>query len=153
MITIEFEAQPVLTALSRLLQAGADLKPAYQDIGEYLVRSTKQRGADGLAPDGTAWAPLSPVTIERKGHDTPLVGESKRLLSEIHYQITADGVEVGSALEYAGTMHFGAAKHSFAGGQTPWGDIPAREIVGLSEDDGAAVLDILQEHLEAAVGG
>jgi hypothetical protein len=47
MITIEFDGARVLSALNRLLQAVADPKPAYRDIGEYLVRSTKQRGGAG----------------------------------------------------------------------------------------------------------
>lgn len=153
MIEIEFDGQQVLSALNRLIQAGADLKPAYQDIGEYLVRSTKQRAGTGVGPDGTPWAALSPATIKRKKHGKPLVGESKRLLSEIHYLVTNDGVEVGSPMEYAATMQFGAAKHSFTGGRTPWGDIPAREFLGLSAEDEMAVLDILQEHLEMASAG
>jgi phage gpG-like protein len=99
MITIEYDDSRVMATLDRLLQAVADPKPAYRDIGEYLVRSTKQRGGAGTAPDGTPWAALSPITIERKGNATPLVGESKRLLSEIHYRVTNDGVEVGSPME------------------------------------------------------
>jgi phage virion morphogenesis protein len=152
MITVEIDDREVLAALQRLVATGADLTPVYYDIGEYLVTSTKDRFAAGVAPDGTPWAPLSPVTVARKGHGKPLIGESRRLGTEIHYLVLGDGVEVGSSLEYAGTQQLGAKAKSFTGGKSPWGDIPARPFLGLSEDDQAAVLDILQEHLELALG-
>lgn len=153
MIQIEIDDSDVLAALNGLLAAGKDLTPAYQDIGEYLVQSTKNRFAAGEAPDGTPWAPLSPVTVARKGHSRPLIGESRRLGTEISYLVLGDGVEVGSPMEYAATQQLGAKKGSFTGGRAPWGDIPARPFLGLSEDDKAAVLDILQEHLEGGLGG
>jgi len=152
MIKIDIDDRDVLASLNHLLSAGADLKPAYQDIGEYLIDSTKRRFAAGEAPDGSPWAELSPVTIERKGHAKPLIGESRRLGVEISYLVLDDGVEIGSPMEYAGVQQFGAKARSFSGGKSPWGDIPARPFLGLSGDDKTAVLDILQEHLEQALG-
>lgn len=152
MIKIEIDDREVLAALQRLAAAGSDLTPVYQDIGEYLVDATKRRFAAGEAPDGTPWAPLSPVTVARKGHNKPLIGESGRLGTEIHYLVLGDGVEVGSSLEYAGTQQLGAKAKSFTGGKSPWGDIPARPFLGLSAEDKSNVLDILQEHLEGALG-
>lgn len=175
MIKVEIDDKQVLAALNRLLETGADMTPAMQDIGEYLVTSTRQRFQDGVAPDGTPWAPNSQTTYllyldkfgssfgkktgrltktgaNRAAGKKPGLGETKQLSTKIHARATAHSVEVGSALEYAGTFHFGAKKHSFTGGKTPWGDIPARPFLGLSEDDKAMVLDILQEHLEGALG-
>jgi hypothetical protein len=57
-----------------------------------------------------------------------------------------------SPREDAPTHQFGAKKHSFTGGKTPWGDIPARPFLGLSAADRVEVLAILQEHLERAAG-
>jgi phage gpG-like protein len=86
----------------------------------------------------------------------PLIGESKRLSSEIHYRAGAGSVEVGSSMEYAAVQQFGAGRGDFGstkrGAPIPWGDIPARPFLGLSETDKSAVLDILHEHIEAALG-
>lgn len=86
----------------------------------------------------------------------PLIGESKRLGNEIHYLATGGSVEIGSSLEYSAVQQFGAGKGEFGRskrGPIPWGDIPARPFLGFSDEDKANVLDILQEHLEAAING
>lgn len=170
MLKVDIDDREVLAAVQRLLDTGRDLKPAMQDIGEYLVVSTRQRFQDGVAPDGTPWARNSYTTFDRlaggmskgsygkdgrinaKGASRvagkkPLIGETKQLSTKIFPRATAHGVEVGSPLEYAGTQQFGAKAKSFSGGKTPWGDIPARPFLGLSKDDEQQVLAILQEHL------
>lgn len=64
MIRIEINDREVLDALNRLVQAGADLRPAFYEIGEYLIVSTRRRFAEGRAPDGSRWAPNTRATIE-----------------------------------------------------------------------------------------
>jgi phage gpG-like protein len=85
----------------------------------------------------------------------PLIGESKRLGDEIHYAASDSGVEVGSPMEYAAVQQFGAGKGEFGrtkrGAPIPWGDIPARPFLGLSDVDKLMVMDILNDHLAAAV--
>jgi len=161
MITVQFDDESVLASLQRLVDSLADPTPAFRDIGEYLVDSTKRRFAAGKAPDGSAWAPNRPSTLAGKPDSRPLIGESKRLSSEIHYVADAAGVQVGSSLIYAATQQFGADKGAFGSFSVvrtrqevpiPWGDIPARPFLGISEDDRAAILDIVQEHLQGAVG-
>ncbi|OBS10794.1 phage virion morphogenesis protein [Acidihalobacter prosperus] len=147
-VTIRIEDQEVLAALQALMDAGTHLEPAFRDIGEYMVDSTKRRFGEGISPDGDPWAPNSPVTLSRKSDPRPLHGESGRLENEIYPHVFADGVEIGSPLIYAAVQQFGAAKHAF--GVSPWGDIPARPFLGLSDSDRMNVLDILQEHLTAA---
>lgn len=160
MIKIDLDDRSVLNALNGLLRAGADLQPALQDIGEYLVVATRDRFRDGVAPDGAPWAPNSPVTTARRGKGAagkrPLIGETRQLSTRIVSRVTAHTVEVGSPLEYAAVHQFGAGKGQFGRskrGPIPWGDIPARPFLGLSEEDRREVLDILQEHLERAMGG
>lgn len=174
MIKVEIDDRQVRDALERLQRAGADLKPAMQEIGEYLVESTRKRFQHGVAPDGTPWAPNRESTylgyldkfggsygkdgrLSRKGAGRaagkkPLIGETRQLSTKIFPRATAHSVEVGSPLEYAATHQFGARARSFSGGKTPWGDIPARPFLGLSEADRAAVLDILADHLDRALG-
>jgi phage virion morphogenesis protein len=158
-----FNGQPIVQALRTAQGQLVEMKPIYEDIGEYLIESTKRRFKSGTAPDGSAWAPKSPVTIERyrRAGDgnlgRPLIGPSRRLGNEIVKFVDQLGVEVGSNLEYSGAMQQGASKGQFGadrhGRPVPWGNIPARVWLGLSETDERNILDIVDEHLEAAFEG
>lgn len=154
MIKIEIDDRAVLSALNDLLRRGQDLRPAFQDIGELLVASTKRRFSEGEAPGGTPWAPNKPSTLARKHDARPLIGASHRLSTEIHYRATADSLEVGSPMEYAATQQFGASKGKFGatrhGVPIPWGNIPARPFLGLSQADERNILDTLNEYLAGA---
>jgi phage virion morphogenesis protein len=176
LIRIEVDDQAVRAALGELLRRVQDPAPALREIGELLVASTRQRFATGRAPDGTPWAPNSPVTVlrylsrfggsfrrrgggltkrgqARAAAKKPLIGETRRLSSEIAYRLIPRGVEVGSSLEYAATQQFGARKGQFGrtrrGAPIPWGDIPPRPFLGLSDADRTSVLQLLAAHLRA----
>ena len=153
--------EAVLETLNRLVAAVDDTTPAMYDIGEYLIASTRQRFHDMQGPQGEPWVPNSAVTqdvAEERG-DTydprPLFGPTKRLSSEILSFPSNGEVAVGSALIQAAVMHYGAEQGAFGtsarGGPLPWGDIPARPFIGLSDDDQVQVLDILNEHLADAI--
>lgn len=140
MIQVEINDAEVRDTIRRLRQATRDLRPALRDIGEYLLRATKQRFAAGVAPDGTRWAANTEATLEatlrRKAGATvrrlgeragrgnrggaallrgkrPLIGESKRLSREIAVRVTADTVAVSSGLEYSAVHQYGAKRGSF----------------------------------------
>lgn len=185
MIKIEINDSE-LQALFERVRKLSDPKPLLSEIGEYGVRSTKQRFAAGRGPDGKPWAPNTQATIlkilgRRSGESVrrpgekasspyqrkdgrlnsrgaalvankrPLIGESKRLSSEINYQLTTGGVEIGSSLEYASVQQFGAKAGSFRA-RIPWGDIPARPFIGLSDADMEQVKGILRRYLADAIG-
>ncbi|QNG47416.1 phage virion morphogenesis protein [Sphingobium yanoikuyae] len=160
MIKVEFKYQQVAQALGEVSRRLGDMTPIHQDIGEYVVGATKDRFKKGTAPDGTAWTPKKQATIDRykdRGdgdRPDPLIGPSKRLSSEIAHYADAQGVEIGSSLEYSAVMQDGAKQGAFGksprGGPIPWGDIPARPWLGLSEEDEANIIDIADEHLEQA---
>lgn len=188
MIIIAVDDKAVNEAMVRLSKRLEDVRPAMREVGELLVKSTKDRFARGIAPDGTPWAPNTAATItgyvrergisrDKKGKSTgwkkgwtrdkgrrlsatawkyvagkkPLLGASKRLSHEIHYRASMDGVEVGTALEYATTQQFGAKQGSLGrtrrGAPVPWGDIPPRPFLGLSPQDRNNVLAILRKYL------
>lgn len=187
MITIDIDDRELQAAIDRLAARLGDLSAVMQEIGETLAETTKQRFAAGRAPDGTPWAPNSPVTVARYfasrtavhdrtgkrvgvrkgtykkdgslsassvrmlGAKRPLHGQSGRLASQIHYRAGADQVEVGSSLIYAAVQQLGARKRQF--GRAPWGDIPARPFLGLSEEDRSAVLESVDSALRDALGG
>lgn len=155
--TITYDDAEALAYLGQLQARLADLTPVMQDLGEYGVESTKRRFATGTAPDGTPWAANSLTTLARYGGlfkgakkamagKRPLIGETRRLSTEILSLATASSVTVGSPLVYAGVQQFGAAKGSL-GPRSPWGDIPARPYLGLSATDRGNVLAIVREYL------
>lgn len=179
-ITVKVEAADALAALERVRAKGRNLRPLLKEIGEDLAASTKARFGSSTAPDGSAWAANSPVTIARwmggkglhkKDGDLnargkkrlaakkPLVGRSKMLSHTITYRVEGGGVlAVGSPLIYAATHQFGAKMGEFGryyqlsrlkyaegdfrrhagmtkGHPIPWGNIPARPFLGLSNQD------------------
>lgn len=177
MITIELDDARVLDVLRSLLQRMTDMTPAMQDVGNYLVRSTKRRFGTSIGPDGQRWAPNSPITylrmlehssgttlkngkINKKGATLvmgkkPLIGETHRLSTEIYPIVRRTSVSIGSPLKYAATQQFGAAQGEFGktrrGGPIPWGRIPPRPFMGLDATDQANVIDIVREYLESPI--
>ena len=119
-----------------------------QEIAEYLRVSTVNRFKEGKAPDGTTWAPNSPVTLARKTDPRPLFGMNDRLNKEFGIRSGPDFAEISSVLPYAAMMQFGGAKAVYP---HLWGDIPARPFFGISEADRTNILDIVTEYIEAAV--
>lgn len=169
-ISVEINDGEVGTALQALYDAIGNTDPVLKQIGEVLVDSTKQRFKTATAPDGSKWEDNAEVTIlrylrfksgktsfKKKGGLTkkgrqrfaskrPGTGETERLQTQIFYNVKAGVLEVGSPLKYSGTFHFGAKKGQYGKG-VPWGDIPGREIVGLSEADSELTLAIVSSYL------
>lgn len=143
MISIIAKDMEIMDELQRLEHAAGDISPALKEIGEVLVESTKQRFVSGEGPDGQAWAENSPVTIDRKGRNKPLIDEGT-LAEQLSYAVTGNQLEVGSSMEYAAMQQFGGTKSEFP---HLWGDIPARPFLGISESDAEEILAIVHDHL------
>ena len=131
----------------------------------------KSIGEAGADPEGNRWAPNTRVTIERfltkqsgnfgksgritkkgaerAGNKRPLLGISKSLSNTINYSASNEGVDIGSPMIYAATQQFGAPKGSFKGGKSPWGNIPARPFLGLSQSDQQLISDSTLDYLES----
>ena len=167
MISIQVNDKQVLDTLSQLVSRVQNSRPAFAEIGEVPVDSTKRRFATATAPDGTPWAPNSPVTVarylgmfksshkkdgslskagqSRSAAKKPLTGETRALQTTINYQLQgARGVSIGSPMVYAAMQQFGGTKSQF---RHLWGDIPARPFLGVSVADKANILDILGRYL------
>jgi phage gpG-like protein len=201
MITLDIQVDDrnVTDVLAELQRRLTNMTPAMKQIGDVLVASTKHRFATSTGPDGLPWAPNSMVTylrmIDRRAGTTlkrgantgrlnakgvgvaagkkPLIGETRRLSTEIYPQVDANSVEIGSSLVYAATQQFGAKMGAFGrysqvarwrkyekgdfrkhagtvkGFPIPWGDIPARPFIGLSTSDEESVLAIVTRYLQA----
>ncbi|WP_454280520.1 phage virion morphogenesis protein [Sphingomonas sp. Marseille-Q8236] len=162
MIRIMFNIEELTQRLGLAATKLGDMTPVYKDIGDYMTRQTKARFVSGTAPDGTKWRPKTAATIasykaKRHGNKTrPLIGPTGRLGKEINEVATRDQVEIGSALEYSAVMQNGAKKGAFGNTRTnlpiPFGDIPARVFIGISDTEERSILDLVDEHLAEAIG-
>ena len=167
MISISINDRQVLDTLNQLVSRAQNLRPAFAEIGEDMLESTKRRFSTATDPDGKPWAANSPVTVarylgnfkssykkdgslskageKRAGSKKPLTGETKALQTTINYQLQgATGVSIGSPMVYAAMQQFGGTKSQFP---HLWGDIPARPFLGISTTDQANILDILGSYL------
>lgn len=174
MIEIEINDARVASAFRALEAALSDMSPAMYEIGENMVRSTQDRMQKGLEPDGSAFAPRSPVTLGRYKAQGQKYGPhplwlTSTMRQNIAYAADRDSVAWGSNAIQAAVMQFGAEQGEFGAaiGRTrpsekrqksqdyftplPWGRIPARPFLGLSEQDRGDVIDIVGEWLERAV--
>ena len=162
MLTIRFDGSATERYLANLKAKLVNTEALLKGIGEDVMHSTKERFKTSTAPDGTAWAPNSDVTLQRYGshwgrkiaarrmaQKKPLIGESKALSRTINWQLLPGGkaVAIGTPMIYGATHQFGAKKHTL-GPRTPWGDIPARPFLGLSEADKTHILALVQRHLQ-----
>lgn len=164
MYTLNFNEDGLTPRLRQLEERSGDLTPVLQVLGEYLVQSTQDRMLKGLQPDGKPFAPRSKTTLAVyaargfKFGPQPL-NKSGEMRQQLHYQASATGLTWGSNAIQAAVMQFGAEKGAFGsyegkgfGGSTPtislpWGDIPARPFLGLSDADRSAIVEELEEWL------
>lgn len=178
---IEIYDNGVVAALNRLARGVVDMTPVMAAIGGALVASTKERFARSVDPSGIPWKPLSDVTIAKRrkgkggGPPTPLL-DTGRLRNSISFAVPRPNEAIiGTNVEYATTMHFGARMGEFGrysqvgrvrkyglgtfqgsagtkrGFPIPWGNIPPRPFLGVSSDDRTEILDIVQVVLARAL--
>lgn len=142
-IHLEIEnAAEVKAAFQELAARLADLTPVFRDIGEAMLNSTRARFSSQTAPDGSPWAALSPDYQARKKKNADkiltLYGNLARLLN---YQPAPMEVRIGTPLIYGAAHQFGR----------PEINLPARPFLGVSDDDAAEILAILNEYLAGAL--
>lgn len=169
MITIQFDDKQTRQSFARLAASAKNPRPVLEEIGELLIDSTKQRFGTSRAPDGTPWAKNSTTTIlqylgrykssfgkrdgkltkkgaERAGSKRPLIGETSDLSRQIFKSMDGNHtLLVGSTMIYGAVQQFGAKKGAF--GKAPWGDIPARPFLGISDQDHRSIMDTISDYL------
>lgn len=172
MFKFKYDSRDVLRGIEQLHHRVSDLSPAFRDMSQVLLVSTKKRFETSTAPDGSTWAPNKESTLihylQKRGGLTgkkaaratankkPLIGLTRRLSNEILVRVYADRLEVGTNVEYAATQQFGAKQGAYGRNKRnhpiPWGDIKARPFLGTSEDDLVELKAILKEHLTLHIG-
>ncbi len=181
MANINFDDHEVLEVLGTLIRRANDPTKLMAQIGEMMVDRTKERFGTSTSPTGERWKPDRASTVTRylqqkygqggrafskkKRHQgtltkfglgeamvkKPLIGETRRLSSEIFYRVTPAGktLRVGSSMIYAAAQQFGMRKgyagHNKRGAPIPWGDIPPRPFLGASSRDRSTILDLARD--------
>lgn len=129
----------VRQALRKLERRAGNLREAFQDIGESLKISYRERFERQEAPSGEPWAPLSEEYRRRKRKNRDRILMLEGYLADMpRYRTTPDELEFGTNRIYGATHQFG----------DPSRGIPARPFLGLSDDDEQMVLEILEEFLQ-----
>ena len=151
-IKIELDDKRAQNALARLIRFGTDMSPMMRDIGEKLLKTTRDRFVDQKAPYGTPWLQLKPATIAKKRKNKDKILTERGYLSRLlTYQEGRDHVIIGSTRVYASTHQFGALRGAFGttkrGQPIPWGYIPPRPFLGVSDIDQQSIKDIVLDHI------
>ena len=176
MFEINVDNKTVIDTLDRLASALSNPRPYFLGIGDGLVLSTKRRFETGTAPDGTPWAENSQTTylqqlVDSKGGKLksyhrkdgrinsrgaekmmgkkPLIGRTRLLSQQIYYQVNGNELSWGSPMKYAAMQNFGGTKSEFP---HLWGDIPARQFMGISESDEEMIISTASDYLRSVIG-
>lgn len=152
-IKIDIDDRAVRDAFNRLLNTGTNLAPIFKDIGQAMANSTRARWRKEIAPDGTAWKGLSPVTLKRKRGTKILqdLGMRGGMLGSINVQLEGGrAVSVNVVKRYAATHQFGRGQMTTIKGRRNMPAIPARPFLGVSDDDKRKIVDIITDHIRTA---
>lgn len=156
MAYIEFNDAQVQAAINNLSAALTHMSPVFAEIGEFLLATTGKRFDDTEAPEGSKWAPRSPVTLAHHAREGgsfgPVLHRTGELRRFINVASDDEKVTIGTNTLHAAVQQWGAAKGSL-GPTSPWGNIPARPFIGVSETDREGVLNILGGWLERVATG
>ncbi len=154
----ELSDQQARDRLASLAERMENMFAFYKRVGEYMVEEAIPRNfASESGPDGTPWARLSPVTLARRQRSgstaTTILQNTNRLRNSISARPSENQLLIGSSVDQAAVMQFGAAQGAFGsmsnGSPIPWGTIPARPYLGFSGEDGQEVIRIAEDWLEA----
>lgn len=107
---VEFRGSAQLQAMLGRL-ADDDLSLALKDIGEHLLRSTRQRAAQEIDAEGNPWVALSPRYLRRKQKRRPgapkLKHDNHMLGDQLSHQVVGNTVLVGTSAKYGAIHQFG----------------------------------------------
>lgn len=157
--TIEFQADHLINVLEAVRREIATPHDMLTSIGETLLPVNKLRHAQGLAPDGTKWKELSPLTIQSK-RNPQMLRDHGGILDRFNYQVSGDTLKLGTDDWKAVFHHFGTkpyvitprkAKALKFGGmycrRVNHPGLPERQLVGFPAMDMKLVSDVTDDHL------
>jgi phage virion morphogenesis protein len=153
---VDVQDNAIRHELTRLIALGKNPAEAMRDIATYGAASTRERFKLQIDPDGNRWKPSLRVqlrgglTLTKDGHlGNSITSRSSRAVAEW-----------GSNRVYAGIQHFGGVIKPKAGGSLRFRlasgafvtakevTLPARAYIGVNDENGADILDLLQHRVE-----
>ena len=162
-IRIELDDAQLRTALARLARFVRNPEPAFDEIGARLELTTLRRFRTETGPDGERWKPSG----KRGGQTLTASGR----LGSIRRFVSRDEAGVGTDVAYGPIHQFGGtipprvirprskkalawpgARHPVKEVRHPGSTMPARPFLGVSSGDERAILDIISDHVERALG-
>jgi phage gpG-like protein len=149
-LTITSDSSPIDEIFKRLNQFNADQFQLFDEIGAELSHRVQARFLNGIDVDGNPWK----ISWRARLQGGQTLRDTGRLMNSYTHNVLSNGVEVGTNVEYAPYLHFGAKilpKNgqyiTFAvGGQyrkVKEVNLTPRTQLGLNVDDEKAVLDIV----------
>lgn len=163
-INIKADQSPIEAVLKQLGSFDALKGQLFNEIGEGLVNSVQHRFLTGTGVDGNPWKISWRARMQgrEKLSNGETLRDTGRLMNSYTYNVLSSGVEMGTDVEYAPHLHYGATilpksgqYITFAvGGQyrkVKQVILPPRTQLGINTDDEAMILDIvgsfIDEHL------
>jgi phage virion morphogenesis protein len=137
--SITYSDKQVSDRFSRLLAKTSNLRPALQDIGEYMLYSTDQHFVTETDPQGVPWKPLAPFTLrekQAKGRILKILQSTGLMRSRVNYQVSDNQCIVGVNDEKA-------KKHQLGIG------VDKREFLGVGTDDKEEITAILDDYIQS----
>jgi phage gpG-like protein len=166
--TIEFQDHHLQMVLKAVKAEIATPQQMLGSIGESLLRVNRDRHHAGLAPDGSAWKPLSELTLKEK-RKGGILNKTGEMLQSFNYQLEGnDTLRLGfdgtrnsqlAIWHHDGTepylieplnkksLHFGgifAKKVNHPG-------LPSRPLVGFPVSDQQLTTHVIEDHLLAVI--
>lgn len=159
------DALDLIAQINRRFQ---NLRPVMNEIGDIGVMGVR---GNFEAQGRPRWKRHSAATIARRGIGANILidrGMAGGLLGSIKHKAYDKRVEVSAGKEYAAMQHFGAKKgefgtvavripaHSRSGRpvrahtrqmKLPWGNVPARPFMHITEPDRQEMLDALTDYI------
>lgn len=152
-IQIELDQQsPIMQVLHHL--GHLDKTAMFSEIGAEVLASTQQRFIDQKDVQGNPWK----QSWRAKLQNGQTLRDTGRLLNSFTYNVSSNGVEIGTDVIYAPVLHYGmkvlpkTAKYLVfnVGGQVrkvKEVNIPARSFLGIDQKDEENILNIIGKHL------
>lgn len=146
-LTTAIEDAEIADFLKSKLAKMENLRPFYVNVGEHMLNSVEDRFDTQTAPDGSAWAPLAPATVSirlrRHGNaELTILREWGRLAGSFNYEASSHQVSIGTPVVYAAIQHFGGEA-----GRNKSVTIPARPVLGVSQQDQAIIAEMAEDFL------
>ncbi|MEN5083687.1 phage virion morphogenesis protein [Bosea sp. TWI1241] len=145
-----------LAKLEKLIARAERKEALLKNIGDALLKTTSERFDSQKDPQGRAWAPLKPLTVEARGSSAPILTVSGRLRGSLNHEVAGTVLKLGPSAVHGAVHQFGATIKAKNGalriplkrGGAAYArqvTIPARPYVGFGPSDEKATTETAQD--------